>query len=195
MQIETYECEETASEPIEACEEALAIAQKCGLSGQMKSFRKTENGHDARCPYRQITKDESAIFSVLCPKRSRVTDYDSSPIPLRVLQVIAHAQSLEFFSRIEVWDKDSPEVKDPVLVGLAPANESWMPPIQYILARWGSELDEMPALRKAAIETKRRQLRNAASEIGLLASKYDADSMSEEKVLAAAIPQCSNLNE
>lgn len=159
MQVETFECHETASEPIEACEEALALVEKLGLTGQQTLKAKLESGFDVRCPYREMTKDEAWVYRVLCPEESKLTEYSRTPIPLRVLQVAAHAQSLGIFRELLVWDRAKAAVKDPVLVGVRQnkPGESWNTS-HFILARWGEELEAFVVLAKRAFEHKRKSL-------------------------------------
>jgi hypothetical protein len=154
--IETFECSETAAEPIEASEEAIRLLEELGLSGQQELVRPKAEKPAARCPYREMTQEEFFAYSVLCPKKVNITKYDASPIPLRVLQVAAHANSLEIFHELEVWDRENVELKDPVLVAYG-KGDSWNRK-RYILARWGEVLETFSVLLKRAVDAKREQL-------------------------------------
>lgn len=160
MQVETYECIETAAEPIEACEEAVAIMEQLGLDGQKALVNpKSEEKPAARCPYREITKEESFAYRVLCPHSHKLKDYARSPIPLRVLQIAAHAQSLNNFKEMIVWDAESAIDPDPVLVATMPgAKYSWETRT-FILARWGEVLEPLVVLVRRACEKKREEFR------------------------------------
>lgn len=159
MQVETFECTETAHEPIEACEEAVRLMDELGLDGQKTLVTKSEKtGFDSRCPYREMNGTESFVYRVLCPEESSLKDYGRSPIPLRVLQVAAHAKSLGIFKELRVWDRASPAVKDPVLVGVKKHLQyDWMDGPVFILARWGEELETFSVLAKRAFDAKREQ--------------------------------------
>jgi hypothetical protein len=160
MQVETFECQETAAEPIEAAEEAIAIIEQLGLSGQ-KSLISAGDKLATRCPYRQMRRDEDFAYGVLCPEKTRLCDYDASPVPLRVLQIAAHAQSLEMFTDLRVWHAKETAEKDPVLVGVAKhPTRSW-DSTTYILARWGEELESWPVLLRRALDKKREQITEA----------------------------------
>ena len=161
MKVETFECAETASEPIEASEEAIKLIQELGLDGQYDLVTRPEKSRfDTRCPYREMTADELFTYGVLCPAHVSMGRYTASPMPLRVLQIAAHAKGLGIFKDIEVWDKTGQDLKDPVLVGVttkkmgAPPN-SWNSEVRYILARWGDELETFSVLLKRALTKKR----------------------------------------
>jgi hypothetical protein len=163
MLVETYECQETASEPIEACQEAVEIMEKLGLAGQKELLRKDELDVVRRLPYREMTADEQFVYGMLCPVKAKLKDYRSSPIPLRVLQVAAHAEQAMQFRELIVWDRGTAAEKDPVLVGMKPSEiasqreYSWYDR-PFILARWGDELEAFVVLLKRACDAKREQL-------------------------------------
>lgn len=177
MQVETYECHETASEPIEAAEEAIELIESLGLEGQKELISGESGEKQARCPYREMTDDERFVYHTLCPARIKLKDYKRTPIPLRVLQVAAHAQSLGLFKELIVLDKESAAEKDPVLVGvMADKQYSWMGK-DYILARWGDELEAFVVLLKRAAAKKREQwkgqLAKAQAEAATLIASID----------------------
>jgi hypothetical protein len=158
MQVETFECYETASEPIEASEEAIRLIDEMGLKGQ-KTFVLGESEQPTRNPYRKWTKDEQQVYIELCPKVYNIQQYDRSPIPLRVLQVAEHARKyLPKDYKLFVIDKAEIQVKDPVLVA---AKYDWdLGKETYILARWGEHLDNFQKMLKQAIDSKRKRLRS-----------------------------------
>lgn len=160
MLVETYECHETAAEPIEACEEAVRLMMELGCDGQQELLKTDANDIVRRLPYREMTADEDFVYSVLCPVKVQLSRYRSSPIPLRVLQVAAHAKATEQFDELLVWDRGTAAEKDPVLVGMKPdpANPTytWLRK-KFILARWGEELEAFAVLLKRAVDTKRQQ--------------------------------------
>lgn len=166
MQVETFECTETAGEPIEACEEAVSLMESLGLEGQKSLVTKSEKtGRDERCPYREMTADEAYVYRVLCPEEFKLAQYASSPIPLRVLQIAAHADSLGLFKEILVWDRKAAVVKDPVLVGMAKPRPGEWRDRPFILARWGDELEAFATLTKRAFEMKRREIVEALKRV------------------------------
>lgn len=166
MQVETFECQETASEPIEATEEAIGIIDSLELEGQRKLIAPDKSsdesaGSEQRCPYRKIRKDEALVYGQLCPQKTALVDYDFSPIPLRVLQIAAHAKGLGMFEKFEVWSAQG-QIKDPVLV--AYETDQWNA-VPFILARWGEVLDEWAILVANAVAICKDTLRASLQKI------------------------------
>lgn len=168
MLVETFECQETAAEPIEATEEAIRLIGELGLEGQQKLIRKSEEPgeFDKRNPYRLIRADEAFVYSILCPSVVALSQYDAGPIPLRVLQIAAHAQ--EFYKHLYVMYQPETAEKDPVLIGTDEKKYSYSQEItkkDAILARWGDELESFPVLLKRALEKGREMLCQRARKI------------------------------
>lgn len=171
MKVETFECQETMTEPIECCEEAAKIIEEMGLIGQQELIQKQNEKPVSRCPYREIKADERFVYGQLCPERVELKNYQASPIPLRVLQIIAHAKSLEMFAAFQVWCAKG-VIKDPVLVAYKD-NETWRASnIPFILARWGEELDEWTLLVPKALKIWKEK---AVSEIKKIKAKISQD--------------------
>lgn len=188
MLVETFECQETAAEPIEAGEEAIALMESLGLSGQQALVSKTgKSGRDERMPYREITKDEEFAYRVICPSTSKLAEYSKSPIPLRVLQVASHAHTLGMFERLDVWHAAEFVEKDPVLVGVRrkPGSTYEWEKVTYILARWGEELETFSVLLKRAIAAKREQYRQQVVETRakLDMALAQVESLSDAKII------------
>lgn len=166
MQVETFEqTEETpmGTPEAERTEEAIALIEKLGLQGQEKMIAKKEGGIGVRNPYREMSKEELAVYEALYPEHSRIEQYDKGFIPVRVLQVAAHAKELDHFSRIEVWgERTAP--KDPLLVGVVFNNGSEYDRRHYILARWGTALEAFQTLRSQAKEAIMKRLRQKAEQ-------------------------------
>jgi len=151
MQVETYECPETAAEPVEASEEAIRLMNELGFEGQKSLVsRSTVTDRDTRNPYPEMTQEQRVVYTALCPEQTPANRYARTAIPLRVLQVAAHAHSLNLFTEIYVWDKQDSAIKDPVLV--AKVRDKF-----FILARWGEELESWPVLVQRAIDALRKQ--------------------------------------
>lgn len=159
MQVETYECSETAAEPIEACEEAVRIMEELGLDGQKSLVQPAIDDKPVRrVPYREMTDEEQFVYGVLCPGRATLKAYNCGPIPLRVLQVAAHANGLGVYKELAIWHAKSREIPDPVLVATIQRGQYSWETQTFILARWGDELESWPTLMKRAVESKRRQV-------------------------------------
>ena len=159
MLVETYECEEVSKETWKMKKVALDLISKLGLGGQATMCGSID-GETIRSPYREMTKEEHDVWKIICPEEYEIEEYKSSPIPLRVLQVIDYAKGLGIYDKLEIWDKVSSTIKDPILV--ARKGKSWQEDFQtFILARWGEELDEWPAMLNKAGRMAKEKLLSA----------------------------------
>ena len=158
MQIETYEVAEVEEQTIENNEESLALIASLGLSGQQTLINPEKT---TTFPYRKMTKEEGVIYDILLPLHCKVEDYKEEQIPLRVLQVLSHAKSLEFFDSFNIMYPENADVKDPVLYGNKKDgyNES-----RFILARWGEVLQSIPELTKIAMKKQAKKFRAEANK-------------------------------
>jgi hypothetical protein len=172
MKIETYECEElrgSEATTMAADAEAIELIEKLGLEGQ----RKLANPDTCtREPYREMTKLELFVWSSVCPEKTEVTQYRLSPIPLRVLQVIAYARELGIYTRLEVWHPKQVK-EDPILVGV-PNNEQWSSK-RHLIARWGDVLVPFAELQERAKEVMARNFAAALDEIKQEVTRAEAN--------------------
>lgn len=165
MQVETYEVEQENTEiaQLAADGESAMLIEKLGLAGQQTLLNKATG---TMLPYRIITKEENAVFSALFPIKTKIEEYKSGPIPVRVLQVAAFVKELgrEDMQRLEVWHPEDAK-DDPVLVA---RKDYWGNPI-YLLARWGVALLPFDELREKAVEKLKAvsisKLKKAQTEI------------------------------
>ena len=137
IKVETYECEELkASEAttMAADAEAIELIERLGLEGQ-RTLTNPETS--TREPYREMTALEAYVWRAICPQTTRVEHYKLSPIPLRVLQVVAYARELGIYEALEVWHPRK-VVDDPLLVGV-PKGERYSNK-RHLIARWGETL-------------------------------------------------------
>jgi hypothetical protein len=156
MLVETYECEETAEETVEMAAEAVKIIEEMNLEGQHSLIAPKDDGEDAeRIPYREMTAEEKWVFELVCPHQEKLRTYGRAPMPVRVLQVAAHAESLGIFTELFVWAAEPQQDPDPVLV--ARIGDGYSGTRWFLLARWGEALDEWPALWNKAV-AKFRQI-------------------------------------
>lgn len=178
MQIETYEIEEATTEGREPAEvEAVAVQmiEEMGLEGQKRLLKpqKHEDGDTfTRIPYPRMKAEEEKVYSVLFESQVDVGEHDAGIIPLRVLQVVAHARSL--FEEVEVW---YPEVHDPdpVLVGKRrPPGRTYGWEF-FLLARWGDVLVPFEELRERAIIKLRKDWKRKLEEATAKARQFEAN--------------------
>jgi hypothetical protein len=162
MQIETYEAislDEQKGQIVneEVSEEAMALIESLGLNGQKEllSERESEDGAVVtRAPYRTMTAEETAVFSSVLPRHVAIDRYNDGPIPLRVLQVAAHAKGLDMFEEIEVWCPANPATPDPLLIAWVGGRYS-RDRKAFILARWGEVLEPLDVLKDKAAKVLR----------------------------------------
>jgi len=161
MVVETYECEETQDETPEMSAEALRLVESLELEGQLELIASSTPGE--RIPYREMTKEETIVYQLLCPTTTHLEKYAKSPIPVRVLQVAAHAKETGMFDELVIWHANPAADPDPVLV--AHVGKGYSVKTRFILARWGDVLDEWPALVNKALARYREQLTARLEEI------------------------------
>lgn len=152
MQIETYEIEES-SETAECDAKAIELIEKLGLDGQ-RSLVKHVDETGKRLQYPEMTAQEIAVYTAIFPQHTALKTYSHSAIPIRVLQVAAHA--VEFCDRVSVWHKKHRD-PDPLLVGLK--GPDYSPSKIYRLARWGDALKDFSELVKEAREIIRAKIK------------------------------------
>jgi hypothetical protein len=152
MLVETYEAGEGVGQA-EVDEESRKLMEQLGLEGQLG----LATGFPAAGtnPYSEMTLEQKVTFRALFPETTEIARYARGPIPLRVLQVAAHAAGL--FEKLEVWH--SRHDADPLLVGLVKGPESYSDPRPYLLARWGDLLDPFGELVKKARAVIRERLK------------------------------------
>ena len=159
MLVETYETVEIDSSGKVECEqEAIDLIDQLGLDGQCRLV-KGEGDDQLRIPYAKVTKEQSRVIKSVCPKETKIYDYEDGLIPLRVLQVAAHAK--ELFDIVYVWHPENADEKDPYLIGANNNVGRYNTTEYFLLARWGEELLPWAELKAKAAE-KIRQLRHAA---------------------------------
>lgn len=162
MQVETYEIEDASSEASQLANDAAALEliEQLNLTGQKEQSNKNTL---SRSPYREMLQEEHIVFKALFDRSCPVEQYKAGIIPLRVLQVIAHAKQLGLYRKLEVWYPRTARVDDPVLVGFVGPNDytgEW-----YLLARWGKALLPFEQLKKEAMELLRAERIEAAKEV------------------------------
>lgn len=144
MEIQTFEIEEKVggtTPEIEA--EARGLIEKMGLEGQ-KELVDPSKPEGERFQYPEMTRSDKVVYEVIFPAKTKIEDYSAGIIPVRVLQVAAHAR--EFCEQITVWHK-SVRDPDPLLVGRRGAEHAGK---LYLLARWGDALKDFSELVKEA---------------------------------------------
>ena len=143
IQIEEFALSEVVDQEVEECVEALELIEKLELEGQNKLKGKDEK----IMPYPEMTREQKFILDVLTPSHVVLKKYSRTAIPLRVLQIAAHATAIAFFNELQVWDTEGVD-KDPVLVGKKSYN-------YFLLARWGEHLENWTMMLQRATKKAR----------------------------------------
>lgn len=183
MQIETYEIEEIKGElgVMAADSEAIELIEKLGLKGQQKLSDKST---DTRFPYPKLSALEALVYGTVFPSKTKVEDYSSGIIPLRILQVVAFVKDLPNIKRIEVWHPLDVRDKDPVLVAVEKHSQyEWADGERYILGRWGSALESLESLAQKAKKIWATATKSRLMEIR---AQVDAEIASLDSIADAA---------
>lgn len=150
MKVETYEITEQLCDvdQAEEVEKARELIEELELEGQ-KQFISPDG---VTIPFRQMTTEETNVYSVLLKSRCDVNKFSYSLIPARVLGIIKMFRN-SFDKGMEV--RYSEADKDPILVGKMQNKERSYQNDDFILARWGEELEPMSVLREKAMKVYR----------------------------------------
>jgi hypothetical protein len=160
MLVETYEAHEVEEQTIQDHEECIGLIESLGLIGQKELINPDKTN---KFPYRKMTAEESFVYGLLLPKNCIIEEFKESQIPLRVLQIYAHAKTLEFFTSFEVLFSPNSDEKDPVLIGKKQGNSSWEFQ-RFLLARWGEVLEPFEELKIKVMKIYREQLKGKYTE-------------------------------
>ena len=112
--VETYIIEETA--PLiydgEQLEKWNSLIKDLGLTGQ-QAIRQPNK---SPIPFMYLKASLVDVFQTLCPMQTLATDYNKTPIPLEIVELIALSVKEEYFDEIKIWyDDKSP---DPACIGI-----------------------------------------------------------------------------
>ena len=191
MQVETYEIEDATSEASQMANDsvALELIEKLGLDGQRRIMNKDTV---TRVPYRVAEKEELIVYRALNPEQCKLEDYTLDAIPVRVLQVAAHAKDLDYFKELIVYYPKAGRVDDPLLIGHWEGKldgRTWNSSLFYILARWGKTLLPYEECKRKAIDIlrtkKRKEFAKGEAEFAAhkaaIATSDDIELLAESK--------------
>lgn len=132
MKTETYNCK------LEDKTVLKELARKLGLNRQVEKA-------DKPFPVNPMTGIEYFTYATLCPKRTKIEEFDSELIPLDCLQAYEQALNSDCFSKFEVWTIDEMKIDDPLIVGWTKEKYDWERKV-CLIARWGNELMPFPVM-------------------------------------------------
>jgi hypothetical protein len=112
--VETFIIEET--EPLiydnAELEKWHSLVEKLNLTGQKKVAKLGLSP----IPFLHMNQNMMRVCQTLCPSKVAIEDYDLTPIPTAVLDLVALSMKEHYFQQIEIWyDEQSP---DPFCVGV-----------------------------------------------------------------------------
>jgi hypothetical protein len=88
-----------------------------GLSGQTQIVKPTKSP----VPFMHMKTSLVSVFETLCPARISIKEFNTTPIPLEILDLVALSEKEQYFSTIEIWyDEKNP---DPACIGII---ENWI---------------------------------------------------------------------
>jgi hypothetical protein len=82
-----------------------------GLKGQTKIVAPEKSP----IPFLHMKLPLVRVFETLCPRKVDIVDYDKTPIPVEILDLVALSKREQYFTKIEIWYDD--ETPDPACVG------------------------------------------------------------------------------
>jgi hypothetical protein len=112
-EVETFVIEETAEliYDSEKLERWNKIVSEIGLDGQNQIVKPLKSP----IPFLYVKSNMKKAFETLCPIKTSVYEYDKTPIPLDILELVALSVREQYFQTIEIWyDDKSP---DPFCIG------------------------------------------------------------------------------
>jgi hypothetical protein len=112
--VETFVIEETASliYDNEQLDSWNLMVKELGLTGQTAIQTKEKSP----IPFMHLKESLKNIFECLCPRRVNIEDYNITPIPVEILELVMLSKRENYFHKIQIWyDDKSP---DPVCLGV-----------------------------------------------------------------------------
>lgn len=124
-------------------------------------------------PFLYMNQSLVNIAECLCPNKVKVTEYNATPIPVEILDLVALSKRENYFEEIQIWyDEKSP---DPFCIGSIkrPGSSYSWDKVYYMLGKWGDvkrpfeELKEIAIARFKNLKTLRlkRTIKDAEREL------------------------------
>jgi len=112
--VETFVIEETASliYDNEQLDNWNLMVEELGLKGQTAIQTKEKSP----IPFMHLKQSLQNVFECLCPRKVKIEDYNITPIPVEILELVMLSKRENYFSEIQIWyDDKSP---DPACIGV-----------------------------------------------------------------------------
>ena len=123
-QVQTYIIEETQeliydNDQLKKWNELIS---DLGLKGQTTIVKEKKSP----IPFLCMNQVQKGIFKCLCPAGVKVCEYNLTPIPVEILDLIALSKKENYFQEIEIWYDE--KQKDPACIGIT---GYWYEPTWY----------------------------------------------------------------
>lgn len=112
--VETFVIEETAEliYDNEKLDKWNGLVDELGLKGQSEIVKPEKSP----IPFMHLKNSLVSVFDTLCPRKVEVEEYNITPIPVEILDLIALSKKEGYFNSVQIWyDDKSP---DPACIGL-----------------------------------------------------------------------------
>lgn len=119
--VETFLVEET----IELLHDGEKLEQWNNLVAELQLKGQTEivSPDKSPIPYLHMKGTLVNVFNILCPRHVSIEEYDVTPIPVEILNLVALSKKERHFQKIEIWYDD---VKpDPACIGITGSWEEY----------------------------------------------------------------------
>jgi len=123
--VETFIAEETVGliYDNEQLDNWNRLVNELGLTGQTAIVKPEKSP----IPFMFLKANLVNVLETLCPRKVDVKDYDKTPIPLEILDLVALSVKEQYFNKIQIWYDD--KTPDPACVGMVG---------HYYASSWGS---------------------------------------------------------
>jgi len=112
--VETFVIEETASliYDNEQLDNWNLMVEELGLKGQTSIQTKEKSP----IPFMHLKESLKNTFECLCPRKVNIEDYNITPIPVEILELVMLSKRENYFEKIQIWYDD--KAPDPVCLGV-----------------------------------------------------------------------------
>lgn len=149
-EVETFVIEETAeliydNEKLDQWNKHVA---ELGLVGQTKLVKPEKSP----IPFLSMNQSLINICECLCPRKVKIEEYNVTPIPVEILDLVALSKREKYFDEVQIWyDEKSP---DPFCVGSMqrPGSAYNWDKVYYLLGKWGDVKQSFEELKARATE-------------------------------------------
>jgi len=117
--VETFLVEETVDLIYDGdkLEKWNGLVSELGLTGQSQIVKTDKSP----IPFMHLKKSMINVLKTLCPRKVPIREFNITPIPIEILDLVALSEREQYFSAIQIWYDDAKP--DPACVGVI---ENWI---------------------------------------------------------------------